>query len=137
MFNVPSNIVPQVRAGTIKAYAVAAKNRLAAAPEIPTVDEAGLPGFYESGWWALFAPKGTPKDIIEELNSAGVTALANPEVRQRFAARGRPKGLSLTAAWRRFHRDVLRWTIHGSASDPFCGDRARPVGCGCSVSRGL
>jgi tripartite-type tricarboxylate transporter receptor subunit TctC len=45
MFNVPSNIVPQVRAGTIKAYAVAAKNRLAAAPNIPTVDETGLPGF--------------------------------------------------------------------------------------------
>ena len=71
MFNVPSNIVPQVRAGTIKAYAVAAKNRLAAAPDIPTVDETGLPGFYESGWWALFAPKGTPRDIIGKLNTSG------------------------------------------------------------------
>ena len=85
MFNVPSNIVPQARAGTIKAYAVAAKNRLAAAPDIPTVDETGLPGFYELGWWALFAPKGTPRDIIGKLNTAVIDALADPEVRQRFA----------------------------------------------------
>jgi tripartite-type tricarboxylate transporter receptor subunit TctC len=88
MFNVPSNIVPQVRAGTIKAYAVAAKNRSAAASDIPTVDETGLPGFYESGWWALFAPKGTPRDIIGKLNAAVIAALANPEVRQRFADQG-------------------------------------------------
>jgi tripartite-type tricarboxylate transporter receptor subunit TctC len=88
MFNVPSNIVPQVRAGTIKAYAVAAKTRLASAPDIPTVDETGLPGFYESGWWALFAPKGTPRDIIGKLNTAVIDALANPEVRQRFANQG-------------------------------------------------
>jgi tripartite-type tricarboxylate transporter receptor subunit TctC len=65
---------------------VAAKNRLAAAPNIPTVDETGLPGFYESG--ALFAPKGTPRDIIGKLNTAVIDALANPEVRQRFADQG-------------------------------------------------
>ena len=88
MFNVPSNIVPQVRAGTIKAYAVAAKNRSAAASDIPTVDETGLPGFYESGWWALFAPKGTPRDIIGKPNAAVIAELANPEVRQRFADQG-------------------------------------------------
>jgi tripartite-type tricarboxylate transporter receptor subunit TctC len=62
--------------------------RLAAAPDIPTVDEAGLPGFYESGWWALFAPKGTPRDVIGKLNTAVIDALANPEVRQRFADQG-------------------------------------------------
>jgi tripartite-type tricarboxylate transporter receptor subunit TctC len=67
---------------------VAAKNRLAAAPNIPTVDETGLPGFYESGWWALFAPKGTPRDIIGRLNAAVIDALANAEVRQRFADQG-------------------------------------------------
>ena len=88
MFMVPSNFVPQVRAGTIKAYAVTAKNRLAAAPDIPTVDETGLPGFYESSWWALFAPKGTPKNVVGKLNTAVIDALANPAVRQRLADQG-------------------------------------------------
>jgi tripartite-type tricarboxylate transporter receptor subunit TctC len=88
MFNTPSNVIPQMRAGTIKAYAVTAKNRSAAAPDVPTVDEAGLPGFHESSWWALFAPRGTPKDIIRKLNTAVIDALANPAVRQRLAAQG-------------------------------------------------
>jgi tripartite-type tricarboxylate transporter receptor subunit TctC len=88
MFAVPTISVPLVRTGTIKAYAVTAKNRLAAAPDIPTVDETGLPGFYASGWWALFAPKGTPRDVIGKLNTAVVDALANPAVRQRLADQG-------------------------------------------------
>src|SRR5262249_13205988 len=78
----PVTSLPQIRAGTIKAYAVAAKHRLAAAPEIPTVDEAGLPGFYYSNWFGLFAPKGVPKDVIAKLNAAVVSALADPAVRQ-------------------------------------------------------
>ncbi len=86
MFIGLENALPQVRAGTIKAYAVTAKSRLAVAPNIPTVDEAGLPGFYNSIWFALWAPKGTPKTIIAKLNAAVVDALATPEVRQRFAA---------------------------------------------------
>jgi len=60
----------QVRDGQIKAYAVTAKSRLAVAPNIPTVDEAGLPGFYVSNWNALWAPKGTPRTIIAKLNAA-------------------------------------------------------------------
>jgi len=79
---------PQVRAGTIKAYAVAAPTRLPALPDVPTADEAGLPGFHVATWNALFAPKGTPKAIIEKLNAAAVTALADPAVRARFAAVG-------------------------------------------------
>jgi tripartite-type tricarboxylate transporter receptor subunit TctC len=74
--------LPYVRAGNIKAFAVAANTRSAAAPEIPTVDEAGLPGFYVKGWCGLWAPKGTPKDVIAKLsNSAVVSALADPAVR--------------------------------------------------------
>ena len=76
--------LPQVRAGQIRAYAVTAKTRLAAAPEIPTVDEAGLPGFYISVWRGLWAPKGTPADVIARLNGAMRTALADPAVRQRM-----------------------------------------------------
>jgi tripartite-type tricarboxylate transporter receptor subunit TctC len=78
----------QVRAGGIKAYAVAAKSRLAAAPDIPTVDEAGLPGFYFSGWMGLWVPARAPKDIIAKLNAAAVDALASPTVRARLAGIG-------------------------------------------------
>jgi tripartite-type tricarboxylate transporter receptor subunit TctC len=80
--------LPQVREGTLKAFAVAAKTRLAAAPEIPTVDEAGLPGFYVTGWLGVWAPKGTPQNAIAKLNSATGAALADPTVRMRFADLG-------------------------------------------------
>jgi tripartite-type tricarboxylate transporter receptor subunit TctC len=84
----PANAIQQVRAGTIKAYAVTSKTRLAAAPDIPTVDEAGLPGFYYSRWHALWAPKSTPADIIARLNVAAADALADPSVRARLADLG-------------------------------------------------
>jgi tripartite-type tricarboxylate transporter receptor subunit TctC len=88
MIDAASNIVAQVGAGNVKAYAVAGKTRLAAAPEIPTVDEAGLPGFYSSIWFGLWAPARTPEDIITRLNAAVVDALADPTVRARIAALG-------------------------------------------------
>ena len=78
--------LPQVRAGAIKAYAVTASSRFPAAPDIPTVDEAGLPGIHISGWFALFAPKGTPTEVVTKLNTAVVEALADPTVRARLAA---------------------------------------------------
>jgi tripartite-type tricarboxylate transporter receptor subunit TctC len=84
----PNISLPHVRAGSIKAYAVMAKNRLQAAPEIPTVDEAGLPGFYASPWFALWAPNGTPREIIEKLNGAVVTALTDSELRDRLVKTG-------------------------------------------------
>ncbi|HEY2228967.1 MAG TPA: tripartite tricarboxylate transporter substrate-binding protein [Xanthobacteraceae bacterium] len=88
MFDQVSNSLPQVRGGNIKAFAVTAKTRLASAPEIPTVDEAGLPGFYISLWNAIWAPKGTPKEIIAKLNAAVVASLADPKVRQQLADLG-------------------------------------------------
>ncbi|MPZ57002.1 MAG: tripartite tricarboxylate transporter substrate binding protein BugD [Rhizobiales bacterium] len=88
MFDLASLSMPQVRAGTIKAYAIMAKGRLAAAPDIPTVDEVGLPGFYGSVWIALWARKGAPKDVITKLNAAVVNALANPAVRGRLGGLG-------------------------------------------------
>jgi tripartite-type tricarboxylate transporter receptor subunit TctC len=84
----PVAALPHVRAGSIKAFAVAARSRLPSAPDIPTVDEAGLPGFYITTWFAFFAPNGTPKPIIDKLNAATVEALAAPEVRARFADLG-------------------------------------------------
>jgi tripartite-type tricarboxylate transporter receptor subunit TctC len=79
--------VAQVRAGSVKAYAVTvtAPSPLVSAPDIPTVDKAGLPGFYVSVWNALWAPKRTPQNIIAKLNAAVVEALADPSVRARLA----------------------------------------------------
>ena len=74
----------QVRAGQIKAYAVMAKARWWATPETPTIDEAGMPGLYASFWHGLWAPKGTPKDVIAKLHAALVDTLADPVVRQRL-----------------------------------------------------
>jgi tripartite-type tricarboxylate transporter receptor subunit TctC len=88
MFDQASNSLPHVRHGEIKVYAVTANTRLAAAPEIPTVDEAGVPGFYSSVWTGMWAPKGTPRDVIRKLNAAVANALADPRVRQRFADLG-------------------------------------------------
>jgi tripartite-type tricarboxylate transporter receptor subunit TctC len=88
MFDQVSNSLAQVRAGNIKGFAVTAKTRLALAPEIPTVDEAGLPGFYISLWNAIWVPKGTPKEIIARLNAAVVQSLADPKVRQQLADLG-------------------------------------------------
>jgi tripartite-type tricarboxylate transporter receptor subunit TctC len=80
--------LPQLRAGTIKAYAVTASGRSPAAPDIPAVDEAGLPSLHITGWYGLFAPKATPKAIIAKLNAAVVEALADPGVRARLADLG-------------------------------------------------
>jgi tripartite-type tricarboxylate transporter receptor subunit TctC len=84
MIDPPPNSLPQVRNGNIKAYAVTGKNRLPTAAEIPTVDEAGLPGLYISAWYALWAPKDTPKNIIGKINAATVAAFADPPIRQRL-----------------------------------------------------
>jgi tripartite-type tricarboxylate transporter receptor subunit TctC len=78
----------QVRAGRVKAFAVTAAIRLSSAPDIPTVDEAGLPGFYASLWYGLWAPARTPANIIGKLNAAVRVALADPGVRTRLADLG-------------------------------------------------
>jgi tripartite-type tricarboxylate transporter receptor subunit TctC len=81
----PVTCLPQFRAGRIKVLAVMAKSRTAHASDVPTVDEAGLPGLYIAPWQAIWAPKGTPKDIIGKLNAAVVQTLADPAVRARLA----------------------------------------------------
>jgi tripartite-type tricarboxylate transporter receptor subunit TctC len=83
-----SNSLQHVRDGKIRAYAVTASARLPSAPDIPTVAEAGLPSLDISVWYGLWAPKGTPKEVIAKLNAAAVQALSEPAVRQRFAELG-------------------------------------------------
>lgn len=87
-FAQPADSLPLVRSGKIRAYAVTAKTRLAAAPDVPTSDEAGLPDFHVSVWHGLWVPKGTPQPIIAKLNEAVRTALADAGVRSRLANLG-------------------------------------------------
>jgi tripartite-type tricarboxylate transporter receptor subunit TctC len=88
MVDVASNSLPYLQGGKIKAYAVTAPARLASAPDIPTVDEAGLPGFYMSTWYGFFGPKGMPADVLAKLNAATVHALADGAVGRRLADLG-------------------------------------------------
>lgn len=88
MFDHVANALPHVKEGKIRAYAVTANERIPSAPEIPTVDEAGLPGLHLSIWFGLWAPKGTPKEAIAKLNAAVKDALADPAVRDKLAALG-------------------------------------------------
>jgi len=113
MFDQASNSLPQVRAGKIRAFAVTAKTRLPAAPEIPTVDEAGLPGFYVSVWFGIWAPKGTPREIVTKLNAAMVAALADPAARQRLGDLGQeitPREQQSPEAHAAFHKaEAEKW----------------------------
>jgi tripartite-type tricarboxylate transporter receptor subunit TctC len=108
-----ANALPQVRAGTIKVYAVTAPNHLLTVPDIPTVDEAGLPGFYISAWHAFFVPKGTPTSVIDKLNSAVVDALADPAVRRRLTDLGQeiyPREQQTPEALGAFHKaEIEKW----------------------------
>jgi tripartite-type tricarboxylate transporter receptor subunit TctC len=84
LLDTPAVSLPHVKSGDLKTYAVTAKERIAVAPDIPTTDEAGLPDFYFSFWHGLWAPKGTPKPIIDKLSAAAMATLADPQVRQRL-----------------------------------------------------
>ena len=83
-----SNSINQVKAGSIKAYAVSDHKRLAGAPDVPTADEAGLPAFHVAVWNAFWLPKGTPKDVTAKLSTAVMDALADPTVRKRLSDLG-------------------------------------------------
>jgi tripartite-type tricarboxylate transporter receptor subunit TctC len=83
-----ANVAALVKAGKVRGYAVTAKTRQAAAPDIPTVDEAGLPGLHTAIWHGIWLPKGAPREIVMKLNGAIVETLADPAVRQRFSDLG-------------------------------------------------
>src|SRR6266704_2800304 len=108
-----SNSINQVRAGTIRAYAVTDDKRVDSAPDIPTTDEAGLPGFHMTLWSGLWVPKGTPKDTVAKLNASAVDALYDPTVRKQLENLGLqmpPKDqLSPAALGARQEAEIAKW----------------------------
>ena len=108
-----SNSIAQVRAGTIRAYAVTDDKRVPSASDIPTTDEAGLPGFHMTLWSGLWVPKGTAKEIVAKLNAATVEAMNDPAVRKKFEDLGlqMPPADKLTpaalGAWQK--SEIAKW----------------------------
>jgi tripartite-type tricarboxylate transporter receptor subunit TctC len=109
----PTSFINQVRAGTIRAYAITDDKRLASAPEIPTADEAGLKGFNMTLWSGLWVPKGTPKEIVTKLNAAAVEALNDPAVKKQLESQGlemtRADQLTPEALGARQKAEIAKW----------------------------
>ena len=105
--------LPQIRGGTIKALAYTGRSRLAAAPDIPTAEEAGLAGYVTSVWNAIWAPKGTPKDVVAKLNAAVVEALADDATRVKLAGLGQlvvPRDQHGSEVLRALHKaEIEKW----------------------------
>jgi len=116
-----SNSINQVCAGTIRAYAITDGKRVDSAPDIPTTDEAGLPGFHMTLWSGLWVPRGTPKEVVAKLNGAAVEALKDPAVRKQFENLGlqMPPDDQLTpdalGAWQR--SEIAKWWPMIKAAD--------------------
>ena len=104
------NVNAPIQSGGAKALAVAGKTRLKALPDVPTTAEAGLPDYLASGWFALAAPKGTPKDIVERLNKEMAAAIADPEVQAKFQAQGAEARVIPPAEAAKFvHDEIRKW----------------------------
>jgi tripartite-type tricarboxylate transporter receptor subunit TctC len=88
MFDNVPNVLPHVKAGRLRGLATTGTKRAALAPDIPTVAEAGVPGYEVTVWFGLVAPAGTPREIVQKLNAEVVKILAMPDVRERFLAQG-------------------------------------------------
>jgi tripartite-type tricarboxylate transporter receptor subunit TctC len=113
MIEPSSNFKSLVAAGSIKPFAITGRTRLPSSPDIPTADEAELPGFFASLWYGLWVPKDTPKDIIARLNATMVQILADPEVQKRFEELGiqiTPLAQQSPEALRAFQKaEMERW----------------------------
>jgi tripartite-type tricarboxylate transporter receptor subunit TctC len=113
MIEPSSNFVAQVQAGTIRALAVTAKTRHPGLPDIPTTDEAGLPGFYASIWFGMWAPRATPKDILTKIDEVAIKTLADPGVRARMDKLGdqvAPLDLQKPEAFAAFQKaEAAKW----------------------------
>jgi tripartite-type tricarboxylate transporter receptor subunit TctC len=102
--------IPHARSGRVRALGVTSANRVAAAPDIPTIAEGGLPGYESVQWYGLLAPARTPREIIERLHNEVVAILRAPEVRERFARDGAEQVGSLPEEFAAFIRaETVKW----------------------------
>ena len=105
--------LPYIRQGQLRAYAVCDSKRLASAPDIPTVDEAGAPGVYVVAWYGMWMPKGTPKDVVAKFSAAAVEALADPAVKERLASLGQdvpaPELQTSEALAKHYKAEIEKW----------------------------
>ena len=112
-FDQAISALPFVRNGQVRAYAITGKTRLAAAPDIPTVDEAGAPGIYISTWFGLWAPKDTPADVTGKLSAAAMEALADPAVAKRLSDLGQeippPEQQTAAALGAHLKAEIEKW----------------------------
>lgn len=112
-FDQAATAVGHVKGGRVRGFAVTSKTRLASMPDLPTVDEAGMPGFYMTIWHGIWAPKGTPREVIVKLNAAIREALADPAIRKRWEDMGQevPPVEQLTPAALRAHHkaETEKW----------------------------
>ena len=109
-FQLIPNVIGQVRAGDVRPLAVTAKVRSACLPDVPTTAEAGLPGYECAGWFALLAPKGTPKAIVETLHAAAGRALADAGIRQRLIDMGADPSASTPAELAQLiSAEIVKW----------------------------
>lgn len=109
-FDSMQSVMPQIRAKRLRALGIAAAKRSPAAPEIPTISEAGVPGFELASWYGLLAPANTPREILARLHAEIVKALAAPEVRERFESFGtEPVGNTPEAFAAQIRGDIVKW----------------------------
>src|SRR3954467_3000052 len=110
MFDNPPNVLPHVRSGRLKALAVSSKARSSQAPEVPSVDESGVPGYDVSVWFGVLTVAGTPREIVQRLNTEMVKILTSPEVKERFAKTGVEVVAGSPEHFQRFlNAEVARW----------------------------
>jgi len=110
MFDNTPNVLPQVRAGKLKALAVSSKTRSALAPEIPTVDEAGVPGYDVAVWFGVLTVAGTPPEVVQRLNLEVTKILNTGEIKERFAKAGVEVVAGSSAQFSTFLKsEVARW----------------------------
>ena len=110
MFNSVAAVIPMVRDGKLRALGVSGAKRSGAAPDVPTIAEAGLPGFEASAWYAVFAPAGLPRDITQRLNAEIAKIIATPELRERFATLGLDPATSTSEELgRAVQEDAAKW----------------------------
>jgi len=102
--------LPQIKAGKLKALGVGSANRIAALPDLPTISEAGVPGYEVTNWWGIVVPAGTPRSVIDRLHKDLTVVVASPETKERFAAEGsEPLSMSPDEFGRFIAAETVKW----------------------------